>query len=138
MAYQDPDLINPIPVQIRYRRKDNTKWDTDSREPIGNVVGDASTGLVAQVSWRSLDVIVDEQGSIERMDGYLLLRRKDLLALSVVVDEGDKILSLGSGDGLVLMASWIWKIQRRGHYASKGGWTLLKAWFKDKRPVLKG
>ena len=138
MAYQDPDLIHPIPVSLRYRNKDNTKWDADSCEPVGNVVGDNSTGLVAQVSWRSLEIITDEQGGIERMDGYLLFRRKDLLALSVEVDEGDRILSIGSGDGLVVMTSWIWKIQRRGHYASQGGWTLLRAWFKDKRPVLQG
>lgn len=136
MGWRDPKLLHPIPVKMKLRRKDRTKWDADAREPIGNVRGDVVDGLVAQVSWKSADIIVDEQGNIERMDGYLLFLRKDLKELGVMVGEGDRVLRIGEDDAEVPMTSYVWKIQRRGHYQNKGGWTMLKAWFKDKKPVI--
>lgn len=136
MAFRDPTLLHPIPVKVAARRKDETLWDTDAREPIGNVATDQPIQLVAQVSWKSTDTMADVQGNIERMDGYLLFLRKDMIAAGIMVGEGDRILSIGEGEAEVHMTSWVWKIQRRGHYPGQGGWTILKAWFKDKKPVL--
>jgi len=136
MSFRDPSLLHPIPVKIAIRRQDETLWDTDAREPIGNVATDPVVPLVAQVSWKTADTISDIQGNVERMDGYLLFLRKDLISKGVMVDAGDRIVSIGEGDGEVLMSSWVWRIQRRGHYPNQGGWTILKAWFKDKKPVL--
>ncbi len=138
MGFRDPDLIHPIPVKLKLKREDETLWDNESREPIGNIAGDPTDGLVAQVSWKSAEIIADEQGSVERMDGYLLFLRKDLKEKEITINEGDRILSVGEGDALEEMASWVWKTQLRGHYQStrNSGYTMLKAWFKDKKPVL--
>jgi len=138
MGFRDPQLIHPIPVKIAPCRKDETVWDNDAREPIGNVLTDPIVDLVAQISWNTEESVSDKTGNIIHVDGYLLFLRDDLKAKEVVINEGDRIVSIGEGDSEVLMSSWIWKVQRRGHYPNQGGWTMLKAWFKDKKPVLHG
>ena len=132
-----PRLIHPIPVVIKLRDRADALMDEDSGEPIGNVGGD-NVSLVAQVSWRSTEIKVDGAGNTEVMDGYLLFRLTDLVnhIPAVVISEGDRVVSIGSGIALVPMNHYLWRIQRRGHYPDQGGHTLQKWWFKDKNPVV--
>jgi len=136
MGYQDPRLIHPVKVKVSVRRQDQTLWDEDAREPIGNVVSDLAVELPGQVSWKSREVDVGSEGISERFDGYVLFLRKDLAKARIDISEGDRILSIGEGDARVDVSLWIWRLQYRGHYQKQGGWTMLKAWFKDKRPVV--
>lgn len=130
-----PRLIHPIPVVVRLRRKAASKMDPDAREPVGKVARSVKYNLQAQISWKRQKTDATSTGSETKTEGYILLRRFDLDALGIDINEGDKIETIGTGIALVEGPFYITMIQYRGHYPGQGGHTLVKAWFNDKKPV---
>jgi hypothetical protein len=131
-----PNLLHPIPVWVRLRNQDGTKYDSDTNEPIGKVARNDPIKLVCQVSRRMFKLIMGKEGKEFKAEGYLLFLRRDLKDKSIDINEGDQITQIGEGDfARSNLNLYFNNIVDVGHNDNFFGSTMIKAWFNDKKPV---
>lgn len=130
-----PRLLHPTLVKIRKVSTAGTKYDRQSREPIGKAARGAEIPIYAQVSDRGSKFVIEREGAKVVVDGYYLFLRTDLVALGIDIEYGDQVVERGEDNALRQVNHYIEMVQDRGHNPNYGGHTLLKAWFSDKAPV---
>lgn len=130
-----PRLLHITPIYIRQKNTENTLYDNNAREPVGRVATGSLVQLDGQVMWKNQRIYIGSTGVIENTSGYILFRRKDLEKAGVILQQGDNIVQMGKSGALIDVNLYINGFDYRGHYADQNGWTLLKAWFKEKQPA---
>jgi hypothetical protein len=127
-----PNLLHPVPIEIRQTDKAGTPQDHDFREPINRVKRQPTQTVDGQVAWANDKRIqYTRGGSRYDADGYVLFRYVDLEAKSMELKTGDKLVKIGK----ITSNVYIVHFQPQGHYTDVGGATLVKAFFSDKDPV---
>jgi hypothetical protein len=129
-----PRLRHPTPVKIRKRLGD-TVQNPNTREPRGKPRYGQPIDLFAQVSDRQNMVKAEPGGKEVLYDGYLCFLKTDLVDKGIEIERGDKVVEIGSAQSQRLVGLYVQNIQYRGHNPLYGGYTLVKAWLKDKSPV---
>jgi hypothetical protein len=124
-------LLHPINVVIEMMDRNNTEYDPRAKEPIRQVSRKNQVQLKAQVLW----IWENEQkkvvgGITLGDDGYLLFEQRDLDALGIVLQPGDKIVQIGT---LTNQSLFFTKFRPMGHYP--GGHQLLRGYFEERRPT---
>jgi hypothetical protein len=133
-----PTLLHPIPVKIRKADREQTAvWDENFREPVGQVRRKQNPiELIAQVKNKKEDrAVATEGGTSLQSDGYLLFLWRDLINADVTIEQGDRVVEIGSGDSRREVDYYIFETTGRGHYPEHGGHTLLKAFYQDRAPA---
>ena len=126
-----PTLIHPVPVKLRQISRSTTFYDDDAREPIQHATRLATKTIQGQVSWKSqFDIGHNKAGTVLNASGYVLFRKIDLDAQSIVLQDNDRIIQIGTRDTDV----YINKLVPTGHYPDIGGHTMIKAFFADRAP----
>ena len=132
-----PNLIHPIPVEITPLLRQNTIVDDDYREEVQTVAYGATTTVVGQIKWTADNRLrTTRAGNEDESGGYILFRRVDLDAagLSDSPKQGDRILAYGSGTGRREVDVYVVRTRPEGHYPDQGGYSLIKAFFRDRSP----
>jgi len=144
-----PNLIHPIPVEIRRMERAVTVLDPVAREPVRQVWRNedgpgtgASLSLVAQVNWNDGQIAVPTYpaaGVEENWKGYLLFRVVDLVAAGVATENPDGTLTvaLARGDRIVRIGRravdmYVLFFRDVAGYTDQGGCTLLEVRFNDR------
>jgi hypothetical protein len=130
-----PNLLHPIPVQLRKSDKEFTAaFDENFREPVGQVRRkQRPIDLRAQIKSTKIDVAVATEGGVQlESDGYLLFLYPDLVKAGVTIEQGDRIIKIGFGDSARDVDYYVIRATPRGHYPEYGGPTMLKAYFQDR------
>lgn len=126
-----PNLIHPIPIELRLLNRENTVWDQKAREPIGRAVREIPVQLQAQVRWNEIGKPVAEFTGVRgESKGYLMFRYRDLEAAGVTIKRGDKITKIGNRV-CSMFAAWF---EDAGHYQDFTGACFLLVWFLDREP----
>jgi len=131
-----PNLIHPVPVQIKQLLRTTTPVDPDYEEPIQQASLGPAVSVPGQVKWT-----MDERlrtsltGAEVESQGYILFRRADLRAKGVAeLKQNDRIVAVGVGANERLVDLYITGIRFEGHFPDQGGATLVKAFFRDRDP----
>lgn len=126
-----PNLIHPVPIKIRQISKLTTHYDEDAREPIQHAARSVTKTVNGQVKWASQFKLGHTRaGATEKAAGYVLFRNVDLVAKSIVLQDNDQIIQIGTRDTDV----YINELEPTGHYPDTGGHTMIKAFFQDRAP----
>ncbi len=131
-----PNLIHPIPVEIRQLLRSETIVDPDYMEPIQQAELAEPVIAPGQVKW-SMDERLRATliGAESEAEGYVLFRRIDLRARGVAeLKQNDRITAMGIGPNRRAVDLYIVGLRFEGHYPDQGGAALLKAFFKDRDP----
>jgi len=131
--HHTPNLIEPSPVLLERLNKASTVYDTNAKQPLRQTRRLAAVTLSAQISstrdHRTAYKFTAQGGAQAEAEGYLVLRRKDLEALSVSFQRGDKITSMAGN----AVEYYVVGLQRAGHHH---GQHQLEFWFySDRRPA---
>jgi len=127
-----PNLIHPVRVYIQQVDVDNTLYDDELRELIGQEVLTEAVMVPGQVKWDlNNSVQTARRGAKEDSHGYVLFRYVDLSAAEVTLARGNRIARMGTIDTDV----YIIALQPEAHYGDTDGPTLVKAYFSDVQPV---
>jgi hypothetical protein len=125
-----PNLIHPVPIQIKQLDTSNTAMDRDYREPILQSKRSSTVTVQGQVKWWSRSNLdFTEGGSQEEYTGYVLFRRVDLERQGITIKNNDKIIKIDNLD----MDLYITKFNPIAYY--KNGYSLLKCFFLDRQPA---
>lgn len=127
----EPRLLNPTKATIAQKNETKTQYDHLRRTPINVVAKDVSFDIDCQVKWNTqigdfANPDIKQEGADEREMGYIMVRTKDLNALSKVLRRGDRILKLGNQDVLF----FILRVDFGSHYG--GEFKLLRVSFGDR------
>lgn len=126
-----PNLLHPVPIEIEQLDKSATVYDSKAREPIQQAKRKTIVTIYGQVNWVRTESIQAEKGGIrETAQGYILFRKVDLDAQSIVLDYGDRIRKIGHLEIELYISDQEWQ----GHYPDQNGGTLLRAYFQDRKP----
>jgi len=126
-----PRLIHPIDVTIEKIVKASTYYDEDAREPIQQAARAVPVVVKGQPKWtRQFGLDMEKGGARETAAGYVLFRKVDLDAVSVTLEDNDRITKMGhvECDVYVIRLEWT------GHYPDQDGPSMVKAHFTDRRP----
>lgn len=130
-----PRLIHPIPTDIQSFDPQSTIQDDGYEEPVQIVEYGTTFTVNAQWKWFSDKELQSQNyGAEEKSDGYVLMRRVDLLALGQSIKRGDRIGAYGVGANRLETDLYITKVRHEGHYPDQGGPALVKAYFSDRQP----
>lgn len=132
-----PNLIHPVPVYIRQIDRTFTAvQDANLHEPIGQARRfQKPKKLRAQVRIQDTDAPNSSEGGVvEGSNGYLLFLTRDLKRERVTIQRGDRVVQIGDGDDARETDYYLTKMQWRGHYPNHKGPTMLKAFFRDRKP----
>ncbi len=131
-----PNLLHPVPIQIRQIRRSATVVDPDYREPVQQAKLGPTITAPGQMKWT-----IDERlrttltGPEQEAEGYILFRRVDLRARGITeLAQNDRIVAVGAGANARLVDLYIVGLRFEGHYPDQGGASLVKAFFKDRQP----
>jgi len=126
-----PNLIHPVPVEIRQIDESETIYDDDMREPVQQSVRASTVTVPGQVKWgMDQNLQTRLRGAEEGSDGYVLFRYVDLAAQGITLAREDRFVKLGNVDVDVYVKA----LRPEGHYSDQGGPTLVKAFFADRQP----
>lgn len=126
-----PNLLDPVPVEIRQIDRGTTFEDPDAREPIQQAARKNVVIVQGQAKWGAqLQRGHERGGSTEGSAGYVLFRIIDLNAKSITLGQNDRFSKIGNIDTDV----YIERLEFTAHYADQGGPTLVKAHFRDRQP----
>jgi hypothetical protein len=127
-----PNLLHPVPIYIQQIDTDNTLYDDEFREFIGQETLTEAVMVPGQVK-QTFDYSVKSarRGRKEDSSGYILFRYVDLNAAGITLALNDRISKIGTIDTDV----YINVLEPEGHYEAIGGPTVVKAYFTDKQPV---
>lgn len=144
-----PNLIHPIPVEIRRMQPEVTVLDPVAREPVRQMwrAGDgpgcgAVLSLEAQVNWNDGEVArpsFPPGGVEEEWKGYLLFSVADLVSLGVATEnpDGTVTVAIARGDrisriGRRAVDLYVLFFRDVAGYTDQGGSTLLEVRFNDR------
>lgn len=126
-----PNLIHPVPIQIKQIDTSSTMMDEDYREPVMQSKRKAIKTILGQVKWWShSNMDYTEGGRQEEYTGYVLFRKMDLNAQSITIKNNDQIVKIDDLDQNL----YIVKMNPMGYYPNLG-YTLLKCFFLDRQPA---
>ena len=136
-----PNLIHPTEFRVRPADRAATIADSSLREPVQVIKRKAELIISAQTNMREdghgqgLMPVNEREGYGVDEAGYLLVRRRDIEAIGYVPVVGDEYteISMGEGPGITLRA-YLTRVVYMGHYP-KLGYTLLKLFFKSRKPA---
>ena len=127
-----PRLIHPVDCTIEQIDTASTAYDEDAREPIQHAARKTAVVVQGQPKWRSeKDLETARGGSTDAAAGYVLFRYADLTAAGVTLRVNDRITIQGHLADEV----YVTRLQPMGHYSDQNGATLVKAWFRDRKPA---
>jgi hypothetical protein len=127
-----PNLINPVPIEIEQLDISTTIYDDDFREPIAQASRTTKVTIKGQVKWETKDGLRVMRGGVEEIAaGYVLFRLIDLAANNITLRQNDRFTKLGTE----ITDIYIIALRPEGHYADIGGPTLVKAFFADRQPT---
>jgi hypothetical protein len=139
-----PRLLNPVPVVYEPISRSQTPMDARAREPVHAAARETPLELLGQVSYdMASELEVDRTGALEDARGYIVHRWEDLDALGWRPERGDRIARIGEPAvwerqrGLYAdrqAGLYVLVLRDGGHYADRGGPTLVKVFFADRRP----
>jgi hypothetical protein len=105
--------------------------DDDYREPVQQAIRAPRKTAPGQVKWFSDDrARPTKAGSESESQGYVLFRYVDLNQLSIVLQQGDRIVKMGT----IEVDVYVVELRPEGHYPDLGGPGLVKAFFRDRHP----
>lgn len=124
-----PNLLNPIDIIIKQVDTVNAEFDHLAREPINQVERITEFKIDGQVKFfKAGDPEADQAGVDEKVEGYVLLRTKDLTTLNKTINRGDKIIKMGN----LVVKYYIVKNKPGAQYTDQGGFTLIRQYFVDR------
>lgn len=135
-----PNLQNPILVEIKQMDDGKTRFSNRRREPVNRVKRQTAFKINAQIIFVENNKIDAANarpetrslgGIIENAIGYIVIRKIDLDNLGKDLDVGDKIISYGTLNPVECEYYLIGK-KDGAHYADTGGVTLEKWFFEDR------
>lgn len=135
-----PKLIHPVAVVVEKRLKSqdvSSQFDDDMREEIADAKYGTPFTMRCQVEYRKgIDVrpgsLMQEQqvgGADYQDEGYLLFRRRDLIAAGWNPEPGDHFTRIDDREVDLYVAS----LSLQGHSAGKS--QLRKCYFVDRDPT---
>lgn len=131
MSAIEPNLLNPTKVTFAQKAPVAAQqYDHLRRTPINVVVKDATFQVDAQIKWNmTLDSPpINSQGGVDEQErGYMILRTKDLDALSKVLARGDRITKIDVKE----VQFYVLRLEYGSHYAGK--FRLVKLVFGDRK-----
>jgi len=126
-----PNLLHPVPIEIEQINRSGTIQDDDYREPIQQVSRNARVTIPGQVKWNSDERLnPTKAGAEDESQGYVLFRYTDLNRLGVTLQQGNRIVKMGTVDVDV----YIIQLRPEAHYPDLGGPGTVKAFFRDRFP----
>lgn len=130
----NPNLVQPVPVQILTIKKDETRYDDRAREPIRTAhLSPTPITMFAQVQFRDEETPdPQETGTVLKTRGTLVFLLTDLAKNGItILDRGDKVVQIGPR----VVNYFIVSSFHLGHKTDAGGPTMLKCAFGDRNPV---
>ena len=127
----DPKLLNP--TKVRFAQKAAVavqQQDHLRRTPINVVTKDPTFDIDAQIKWNMMldQPPVANQGGVDEQErGYMILRTKDLAAISKSIVRGDRIIKIDDKD----VTFYVLRTEFGAHYGGK--FKLVKVVFSDRK-----
>lgn len=126
-----PNLIQPVKVTVLPIDKASTPYDTDAREPIRSARTGTAIVIDAQPSFRQISRSKTAfEGLAADVSGYVLVRRKDLVAKGWTPKTGDVITKIGNDATRVYVQQPV----NAGHWGDQAGSTLVRVYFGSRAP----
>ncbi|MCK5019295.1 MAG: hypothetical protein KAS32_19705 [Candidatus Peribacteraceae bacterium] len=119
---------------MRLINKVNTLMDDDAKEPVGKPAR-TSKSLSGQIYFQDQTWESGREGILDKTLGYVVFRVYDLGLANVTIRVGDHITAMGVNAGQVSLPLYVYRFRYRAHHPDQGGYTLLKAWFTDRKPA---
>jgi hypothetical protein len=127
-----PRLIHPVSVTIQRIDRATTVYDEDAREPVQQASRFTNLILQGQPRWTSGEQLrISRDGPTVDADGYVLFRYRDLDAAGITLQINDRITQIGRRT----LEVYIVRLDDAGHYTDTNGASLVRAWFKDRKPA---
>jgi hypothetical protein len=124
-----PRLIHPVPVMVEQFSPSTTRYDEQAREAVQQAARKPVKTVPGQPRWSMGEALETSLlGATIDARGYVLFRRVDLEAQSLVLVVNDRIIRIANE----VVDLYIVRLQPLGHYET--GWTLVRAYFADRRP----
>ena len=133
-----PRLLNKVPVTIALIDKAATLYNENAGEPIRTANRATIVTLSGQIHWGKEDVPdFEKEGVVEKSDGWVTMRVKDLNAQNLVDEKGNPGILRGStfkqfGKQKDLEL-FVVKSKPLGHWTNKDGMTLVRIYFQDRK-----
>lgn len=133
-----PKLLHKVPVTVALINKASTVYNANAGEPVRAANRAVTVIIPGQIHWGSEDVPdFEKEGVVEKSDGWVTMRTKDLTARGLVdekgnpgIERGAKFIKFGKQDGLELFVT---KSKPLGHWPDKDGFTLVRIYFEDRK-----
>lgn len=131
-----PRLLHPVPVQIEPLKRKQSLVDEDYREPVQDAARPKLYVIPGQVKWGLDQKLRPMQAGPElESDGYIIFRRLDLKRVGIEdIQQNDRFVKIGQGVYAINVDLYVISVRLEGHYPSRGGATLVKAFFRDRMP----
>ena len=131
-----PQLIEPIKVEIEQIDKDNTPYSTGvngMNEHINHIAKKTKFEIDAQVVFGNTEQKTEfsQLGAKENVKGYMVLRYIDLQNLGKTLERGDRITKLGQFNVKYFLLHSTG--DSAAHYSSLD-FTLVRMFFDDRNP----
>jgi len=137
-----PNLLNPILVEIKQVDDSATVFSNRRREPVNRVKRSVSFKVNAQIVFME-NVYIDATkgkspdernlgGVIENAVGYIIVRKTDLQSVGKTLDIGDQIVSYGNVGVEEDCKYFLIGKKDAAHYSDIGQCTLEKWFFEDR------
>jgi hypothetical protein len=123
-----PNLIHPVSCTIEPIDTSKTVSDRKAREPIRSAVKKTAITILAQpgVSAPYPDML--PTGLLQRVQGYLVVRRVDTTAAAWTPTPGDRITKVGWRT----MDVYVLHIGDAAHYTDQQGSSLFRVYYGDR------
>lgn len=127
----EPRLLNPTKVKIAQKNEAKQQYDNLRRTPINVIAKDTEFLVDAQIKWNTqlgefANPDPKQEGVDEREMGYMLMRTKDLAAISKVIKRGDRLVQIEDQ----IVKFYVMRVEFGSHYGGK--FKLVKVVFSDR------
>ena len=139
-----PKLKHPILFLIEPVDKESSIHDDHAREEIQVIRRRPTVEIVGQIEYR--DSVVhglsnqkyDEKGIISDEQGYVIFRFVDLKIVGYNPQLGDRIKVIGyKSENPQIATAYFDRLKQTAHYPRYGS-TMIKCYFKDRKPSHNG
>lgn len=127
-----PNLLHITQILVHQIDRAGTIMDAQAREPVQSAARLPPVQVPGQVRWLTGDELrVNAAGPTIDANGYVLFRYIDLTIAGITLQENDRI----EAQGHLTEEVYITRLMPCGHYADQNGATMVKAFFKDRKPA---
>lgn len=128
-----PRLIHPLDITFIGMDRGATIYDEDTREPIQQATRKEPVVLPGQLFYSmAMTLRATNVGVLPGERGYVLFLTRDLADYGVVLDEAGNDEIVQAGDRV--LNGYTTRLEWMGTYTDQGGFTMVKAYFKDRLP----